>query len=165
MRLFSAAALFGMVVTVAGCNQESTPGGPGVATQSKTKATESTTPSQASSTTTTAQKPIVTDKNNTFTLEVPRMTTSVKRGKKEDVTIAISRGSAFKESVKLQFHAPKGVTITPAEPVIQPGQNKVTVSIQADANAPAGKTNIDVMAVPESGQSVSLQMPVEVKQG
>jgi uncharacterized membrane protein len=165
MRLISAAALFGMVVTVAGCNQESSPGGPGVSNQSKATSTTSTTPSDSTSTTTTAQKPVVTDKNNTFTLEVPKMTTSVNRGKKENVTIAISRGSEFKESVKLQFHAPKGVTITPTEPVIPAGQNKVTVSIQADGDAPAGKTNVEVMAVPESGKSVSLQMPLEVKQG
>jgi uncharacterized membrane protein len=91
------------------------------------------------------------------------MTTNVDRGKKEDVTISISRGSAFKESVKLQFHAPKGVTVTPAEPVIQAGQSKVTVTIQAANDAPEGKNNIEVKAVPESGQSVSLDMPVHVK--
>ena len=106
-----------------------------------------------------AEARVVTDKNNTFTLEVPKMTTSVNRGKKEDVTISISRGSEFKESVKLQFHAPKGVTVTPAEPVIQAGQNKVTITIQAAGDAPAGKANIDVTAVPQTGKSVSLQMP------
>ncbi len=118
-----------------------------------------------STTTTTAHKPVVTDKNNTFTLEVPKMTTSVNRGKKEDVTISISRGTEFKESVKLQFHAPKGVTVTPAEPVIQAGQNKVTITIQAAGDAPAGKTNMDVTAVPQTGKTVSLQMPLEVKHG
>ena len=108
---------------------------------------------------------VVTDKNNTFTLEVPKMTTTVNKGKKEDVTISISRGSAFKESVKIQFHAPKGVMVTPAEPVIPAGQNKVTVSIEATGDAPAGKSNIEVTAVPESGRSVSLEMPFQVKQG
>jgi uncharacterized membrane protein len=167
MRLISAAALFGMVVGVAGCTQESAPGGPGVSTQSQTTTSNSTSPagSATSSTTTTAHKPVVADKNNTFTLEVPKMTTSVDRGKKEDVTISISRGSEFKESVKLQFHAPKGVTVTPAEPVIQAGQDKVTITIQAAGDAPAGKANIDVTAVPQTGKSVSLQMPLQVKQG
>jgi uncharacterized membrane protein len=165
MRFVSAAALFGMAVAMAGCTQESAPGGPGVSTQSKSVSTQSATPSSATATTTTAQKPVVTDKNNTFTLEVPKMTTSVDRGKKEDVTISISRGSEFKESVKLQFHAPKGVTVTPAEPVIQAGQDKVTITIQAAGDAPAGKANIDVTAVPQTGKSVSLQMPLQVKQG
>ena len=113
--------------------------------------------------TTTANKPVITDKNNTFTLKVPEMTTTVRPGKNEEVTISISRGSAFKESVKLQFRAPKGVTITPAEPMIPAGQDKVNVNIQSTKDAPAGKTNVEVMAVPESGRSVSLQMPIEVK--
>jgi uncharacterized membrane protein len=165
MRVFTAAALFGLAIGVAGCSQESTPGGPGVSSQSRTTSSTSATPSSSTSTTTTANKPVVMDKNNTFTLEVPKMTTTVNKGKKEDVTISISRGSAFKESVKIQFHAPKGVTVTPAEPVIQAGQDKVTVSIQAAGDAPAGKSNIEVTAVPESGQSVSLEMPFQVKQG
>ena len=167
MRLISSAALFGMVMAVAGCTQESAPGGPGVSTQSHTSTSTSPSPSGSamSTTTTTAHKPVVMDKNNTFTLEVPKITTSVNRGKKEDVTISISRGSEFKESVKLQFHAPKGVTVTPAEPVIQAGQDKVTITIQATGDAPAGKANIDVTAVPQTGKSVSLQMPLEVKQG
>jgi uncharacterized membrane protein len=105
------------------------------------------------------------DKHDTFTLEVPKMTTNVDRGKKEDVTISISRGTAFKESVKLQFHAPKGVTVMPAEPVIQAGQSSVKVTIEATKDAPEGKNNIQVMAVPERGQSVSLEMLIQVKQG
>jgi uncharacterized membrane protein len=168
MRYASAAALFGMVVTCAGCSQESTPGGPGASStpaRSSTTTTTSTptTATTSQSVTTTANKPVIIDKNNTFTLKVPEMTTTVNQGKKEDVTISINRGSAFKESVKLQFRAPKGMTITPAEPVIHAGQDKVTVSIQATTDAPAGKNNIEVTAVPESGRSVSLEMPVQVK--
>jgi hypothetical protein len=165
MRIVSTALLFGMVAAVAGCSQESSPGGPGASNQSRTTSSTSTTPSNATSTTTTANKPVITDKNNTFNLKVPEMTTTVNRGKKTDVTISIGRGSAFKESVKIQFHAPKGITVTPAEPVIQAGQDKVTVSIQATSDAAAGKANIEVIAVPESGRSVSLEMPVHVKQG
>ena len=166
MRLVSAAALFGMVVAVAGCTQEARPAARAFRPdKNEHRRQSSAPPSNATSTTTTVQKPVVTDKNNTFTLEVPKMTTNVNRGKKENVTISISRGSAFKESVKLQFHAPKGVTVTPAEPVIQAGQNKVTVTIQAASDAPGGKNNIEVKAVPESGKSVSLEMPVQVKKG
>ncbi len=166
MRLFSAAALLGMGIAVAGCSQESGPGGPGVANQPKTSTSTTSTPSgSTSTTTTTANKPVVTDKNNTFRLEIPRMTTSVTRGKKEDVTLSISRGSDFKQNVKLQFKAPNGVTISPAEPTIAAGQDKVTVTIQAAGDAPTGKHNIEVRAIPESGQSVALELPVNVKQG
>jgi uncharacterized membrane protein len=162
MKLASAVALFGMVVSFAGCSQESTPGGPGASNQTRTTTSTTTTPSGSKSVTTTANKPIA-DKNNTFTLKVPEMTTTVNQGKKEDVTISISRGSEFKESVKIQFRAPKGVTVTPSEAVIPAGHDKVTVSIQATNDAPAGKGNIEVTAIPESGKSVALEMPVQVK--
>jgi hypothetical protein len=165
MRLASAAALFGMVVAVAGCSQESTPGGPGASSATKMNTSTTTTPTSSTSVTTTANKPVVTDPNNTFTLKLPEMTTTVRPGKKEEVTISISRGSAFKESVKIQFRAPKGVTITPTDPVIAAGQNKVSVTVQSTKEASVGKTKIEVMAVPESGRSVSLEMPIEVKQG
>jgi uncharacterized membrane protein len=164
MKLASAAALFGMVVAFAGCSQESTPGGPGASSQTRTTTSTTTTPSTSKSITTTANKPVA-DINNTFTLKVPEMTTTVNQGKKEDVTISISRGSEFKQSVKIQFRAPKGVTVTPSEAVIPAGQDKVTVSIQATNDAAAGKSNIEVKAIPESGKSVALEMPVQVKHG
>ena len=163
MKLASAAVLFGMVVALAGCSQESTPGGPGASSTTKMNTSTATTPTSSTSVTTTANKPVITDKNNTFTLKVPEMTTAVRPGKKEEVTISISRGSAFKESVKIQFRAPKGVTIMPAEPVIAAGQDKVSVTVQSTKEAPAGKTNIAVLAIPESGRSVSLEMPIDVK--
>lgn len=170
MKLASAFAFMGMVAALAGCSQQSTPGGPGASnrtqtTTSSTTTSSTTTPSSSRSVTTTANKPVITNEKNTFTLKVPEMTTSVNQGKKEDVTISISRGSEFKESVKLQFRAPKGVTVTPAEAVIPAGQNKVTVSIHAMKDAPVEKANVEVTAVPESGRSVSLQMPVQVKHG
>jgi uncharacterized membrane protein len=166
MKLASAAALFGMVVAFAGCSQESSPGGPGASSATKMNTSTTTTPTSSTSVTTTANKPVpvITDKNNTFTLKVPEMTTAVRPGKKEEVTISISRGSAFKESVKLQFRAPKGVTITPAEPVIAAGQDKVNITVQSTKDATVGKANIEVMAIPESGRSVSLEMPIELKQ-
>jgi uncharacterized membrane protein len=163
MKLASAAALFGMVVALAGCSQESTPGGPGASNATKMNTSTTTTPTSSTSVTTTANKPVVTDKENTFTLKVPEMTTTVRPGKTEELTISISRGSAFRESVKIQFRAPKGVTITPIEPVIPAGQDKVSVTVQSTKNASVGKTHVEVMAIPESGRSVSLEMPIEVK--
>ncbi len=164
MKLASAAALFGMVVALVGCSQESTPGGPGASSATKMNTSTTTAPTSSTSVTTTANKPVtITDKNKTFTLKVPEMTTTVRPGKKEELTISISRGSAFKESVKIQFRAPKGVTMTPAEPVIPAGQDKVSVTVQSTKDAPVGKTNIEVMAIPESGRSVSLELPIEVK--
>jgi uncharacterized membrane protein len=109
------------------------------------------------------QKPVVTDKANTFTLHAPKMETTLDSGKKKDIDISISRGSDFKQSVKLEFKAPAGVTVTPAMATIPAGQDKVTVTLEATNGAPVGKAQVQVMAIPESGQSVSLDVPVEVK--
>ncbi len=111
------------------------------------------------------EKPIVADKANTFTLEVPRMSTPrLTRVKSATSIFLISRGKEFKQSVKLEFKAPAGVTVTPAMATIPAGQDKVTVTIEATNAAPAaGKSQLEVMAVPETGKSVALEIPVEVK--
>ncbi|HEV8069506.1 MAG TPA: hypothetical protein VGP76_17330 [Planctomycetaceae bacterium] len=162
-----------MFAALAGCTQESNPGGPGVS--GTPRATSSTTTSSTAKTNGTSttreevaqsrevQKPVVTDKANTFTLHAPKMETTLDAGKKKDIDISISRGREFKQSVKLEFKAPAGVTVTPAMATIPAGQDKVTVTLEATNGAPVGKAQVQVMAIPESGQSVSLDVPVEVK--
>src|SRR5262245_7179079 len=139
---------------VAGCSKESTPGGPG-ATGTQTGRSYQT-PSEKPRT------PETTDQERTFTLSVPSSELDLNRGEKKDVTIAIKRGSEFKESVKLQFNPPAGVTITPAEPVINSGEKDTKVTIESSPDAPVGKTNIEVTAIPDTGKTVSMPLAVEV---
>ena len=157
MKLYAIAALSGLSIALIGCTQESGPGGPGVSNIPRP-----TNPANPDRPATTINANVA-DKAQTFTLHVPEINTNVDQGKKEDVTISISRGKQFNQPVKLQFKAPAGLTVTPAEPVIAGGQDKIKVSVEASKNAAAGKTNIQVIAVPESGQTVSLQLPVQVK--
>ncbi len=153
MKVFAIVCTSAMAAAVlAGCTQESSPGGPGV---SRTPAN----PSNPSA----AMKTTVSNKNDTFTLLVPKMNTDVNQGHKEDVTIAINRGKEFTQNVKLEFMAPKGISVTPAAPLIPAGKEKITVSIEAAKDAPKGKTQIQVKAVPESGTAVTMQMPVEIR--
>ncbi|HXY32828.1 MAG TPA: hypothetical protein VEI07_01290 [Planctomycetaceae bacterium] len=169
MKLISAtlplAGTLAMFVTLVGCTQESNPGGPGASAVNKTKET-SRTDSKGNTTeeVVTTNKPVVTDKANTFTLHAPMMATTLDTGKKRDVDLSIRRGSDFKQSVKLEFKAPAGVTVTPAMATIPAGQDKITVTLEASKDAAAGKGRVEVTAVPESGQSVSLEIPVEVRQ-
>ncbi|HET6324311.1 MAG TPA: hypothetical protein VFG04_06395 [Planctomycetaceae bacterium] len=165
------AGALAMFAAMAGCTQESTPGGPGVSNRpAQTTTTSSTVKSDSNgtsreevATTREVKKPIVADKADTFTLHAPKMETTLNTGKKRDVDISISRGSQFKQSVKLEFKAPAGVTVTPPTATIPAGENKVTVTLEATSSASAGKAQVEVMAVPETGKSVSLEMPVEVK--
>ncbi len=162
--LAGAVAMFAAV----GCTQESQPGGPGAASAPRTTTSSTVKSDNHGSTQSTTERErvtetTVTDKANTFTLNTPKMETTLDSGKKKTVDISISRGSDFKQSVKIEFKPPAGVTVTPAMATIPAGQDKVSVTLEATNTAPAGKTQVQVMAVPETGKSVSLDMPVEVK--
>jgi hypothetical protein len=159
------AGALAMFAALAGCTQDSNPGGPGVSSNPKTTTSStSTAKSDGSSRETMTENTAPNiDKANTFTLHAPKMETTLDAGKKRDVDISISRGSDFKQSVKLEFKTPAGVMVTPTMATIPAGQDKVTVSLEATKDAAAGKNQVEVMAVPETGKSVSLEMPVEVK--
>jgi hypothetical protein len=166
MKIVPYAGALAMFAALAGCSQESTPGGPGV---SKTS-TNTTSVAKTDSNGTTHQvnkfetTTAVVDKANTFTLEVPRMSTTLNTGKRREVEISISRGKEFKQSVKVEFKPPTGVTVTPAMATIPAGEDKVKVTLEASKTAAAGKNQVQVMAIPETGKSVSLDMPVEIKE-
>ena len=164
MKMMPFAGALALFAAMAGCTQESNPGGPGVSNAPRT----TTSSSVKTSGNTTTQDRAVTqttevDKANTFTLHAPKMDTTIDSGKKRDIDISISRGKEFKQSVKLEFKAPAGVTVTPAMATIPAGQDKVTVTVEATNAAPAGKGQVQVMAVPQTGKSVALEIPVEVK--
>jgi len=173
MKIMPCAGALAMFALLAGCTQESNPGGPGVsnaparttttATSSTVKTDQNGTAREEVATTQETRKPIVSDKANTFTLHAPKMSTTLDTGKKREMDISISRGKEFTQSVKLEFKAPAGVTVTPAMATIPSGQDKVTVTVEATKDAPAGKTQVEVMAIPENGKSVSLEIPMEVK--
>jgi len=162
-----------MFAALAGCTQESNPGGPGVSSGPRATSTTTSSTARTNENGTTreevvqnreVQKPVVTDKANTFTLHAPKMETTLDSGKKKDIDVSISRGREFKQSVKLEFKAPAGVTVTPAMATIPAGQDKITVTLEATKGAPAGKSRVEVRAIPETGESVSLEIPVEIKQ-
>jgi len=93
----------GLVVATAavltGC-VEGTPGGPGAKEV-------------------TANKPVVGQSEDTFSLDVPKMSTKLKQGETKDLAIDVARGKKFSEDVELKFSGvPKGVTLDPASPVI-----------------------------------------------
>jgi uncharacterized membrane protein len=160
MKFVAMAAFLGMLAFASGCSEQSSPGGPGVSRQ------PAPTQPSARGTMRTANKPVeenvVTNKNDIFRLMLPN-SESFDRGKTQKLTISINRGKDFHQSVKLDFKAPNGVTITPAEPVIQPTQDKVTVSVDVAKDARVEKTSMEVQATPQSGQMVSMPMQIQIK--
>ena len=134
------------LLTIAGCKNESDPGGPGVTARS-----ESGAPARTET------------RENTFTLKVPSGTTDVERGKREEVTISIERREGFNQDVRLKFKTPAGVKITPADPVIKAGQNDTKVFIEAENEAVPGEKTIEVTATPQTGAATSMTMRVKVE--
>jgi hypothetical protein len=87
----------------------------------------------------------------------------VTQGKREEVTVAVSRSDDFKQSVKLKFEAPKRLKIVPADATIKSGETKTNVFVEAADDAEVGRHSIKVTGVPETGKSATVSMDVDVK--
>lgn len=145
-------ATLAMSAALVGCMNESQPGGPGAVKPAATPKADGTP----------ARETMVVDKEQTFKLALPATDTDLKQGEREDVTISIDRGDNFTQDVKLQFKPPKGISVTPADATIKSGDQEVKVTLEAASDATPGESTIEVIAIPETGKSVSLQMTVEV---
>jgi hypothetical protein len=172
-----------------GCN-EGTPGGPGAknnppssssATASRTTTVE--TPGGTSTTTVEVQKPPLTDSTdvkpaapgteanpltvdpeNTFRLDAPNLSTSIKQGETKVVTIGITRSTNFDQDVTLRFEdLPKGITIDPAEPMIKHGEKEVKLSVTAAADAAVNDFSIKMIGHPATGKDATNDLKLTVQ--
>jgi hypothetical protein len=131
------------VVLVTGCN-EGTRGGPG--------ATE-----------VTANKPVVGQADDTFGLDVPKMSTTLKQGETKDLAIDVSRGKNFSQDVELKFAGvPKGVTLDPASPVIMHGDKQAKVAVKVADDAALGDFTVKVTGHPTSGADATNEFKIAV---
>jgi uncharacterized membrane protein len=131
------------VVLVTGCN-EGTPGGPG-ATQ------------------VTANKPVLGQADDTFSLDVPKMSTKLKQGETKDLAIDVARGKNFSDDVQLKFTGvPKGVTLDPGSPVILHGDKEVKVAVKVADDAALGDFTVKVTGHPKSGADATNEFKIAV---
>lgn len=145
MRKTLVGLLVGAVVAFAGCESKSTPGGQGAVTNASHKA------------------PMVGESDNSFSLTVPTLSTSIKQGETKAVTVGIKRGKNFDEDVALKFTGmPQGVTIDPASPMIKHGDKEANLTIKAAADAAVGKFTIQVTGHPTKGPDASNEFNVTV---
>ena len=141
------------LVALSGCTQ-GTPGGPGVSSTPSTPGTP---------TTTTAQKPVIGDAEETFSLSVPVLSTHMKQGETKAATISLTRGKNFDEDVTLKFaDVPKGVTIDPANPVIKHGDAEVNITYQVADDAALGDFTIKVTGHPTKGADAKTEFKLSV---
>lgn len=113
----------------AGCDSQGTPGGPGA---------------------THADKKKLGLEDNSFTLATSAL--SVQQGETKETSITIHRGTNFDQDVHIAFaDVPKGVTLTPASPVLKHGENEVKVKVQVGDEAALDNHKIVVKGSPEKG--------------
>src|SRR5262245_2949345 len=131
-----------------GCGPTGTSGGPGAKTNGgKTDHTVLGTPSA-----------------ETFDINVPATSTSIKQGESKAIVLSLKRGTNFDEDVKLKFeNVPKGVTIEPAPAMIPKSEREARVTIKAADDAALGDFTIKVTGEPSRGKAATNTLKVKVE--
>ena len=154
------------LAALAGCNT-SPPGGPGASTGTTSKVFAGGDTHRAGPPETHADVGIGVGKDE-FRLSGPTLSgglisLKIKQGQKANVTVSVTRGSDFKQDVKLKVNAPKGLKVTPADPVIKASDKDVQLTVEADKEAPLEDAKIEITGVPEKGKEVPLTINVTVE--
>ena len=139
------------IVAAAGCNK-GTPGGPGVFSNENN-----------SGTVTTTNRPTYGEADKTFSLKVPALSTSIKQGETDTVTIGVDRGDNFEEDVTLELTGlPQGLTADPARAQIPRSEKEVLIKFSAADDAALGDFTIDVVGHPTQGADATSQLKLTV---
>lgn len=89
---------------------------------------------------------------DSFSLSVPRMSTTLKQGETQTVSIGITREKDFDQDVALKFgDMPTGVTLKPAAPIIKHGEGVAQVTLTGANDASLGNFAIRVTGHPSIG--------------
>ena len=90
-------------------------------------------------------------------------TTKVKQGEIQSVTISLERGESFKQDVKLQIKASKGISIDPAKVIVKAGDKPdVQLTITVPKDATLGEYKVSVKGTPTTGEPTSVEFKVKV---
>ena len=102
-------------------------------------------------------------KGEGFKIAVPTFTTEVKPGEIQTVTISLERGESFKQDVKLEIKAAKGISIDPAKVLVKAGDKPdVQLTITAPKDAALGEYKVSVTGTPTTGEPTSVEFKVKV---
>jgi hypothetical protein len=99
----------------------------------------------------------------TFTLSVPVVTTTLKQSGTQAIAIGIRRDTNFDQDVTLKFtDVPKGVTFEPTRPVIKHGDTETKFTLRCADDAALGNFAIQVTGFPTKGADASREMKLTV---
>lgn len=100
---------------------------------------------------------------DSFTLSVPTLSTSLKQGESQTVSIGISRDKSFDQDVALKFgDLPTGVSLKPASPVIKHGDSETQITLTGANDASLGNFAIKVTGHPSTGADASNELKLVV---
>ncbi|OWK39748.1 hypothetical protein [Fimbriiglobus ruber] len=101
----------------------------------------------------------------TFTIKAPEMSTTIKQGDRQTVKLSLSRGSEFKQSVKLEASAPTGLKVDlGTKHVAASDPTEFTLTIEADKTAAIGESVVKVTGTPDTGTATSVDVKVKVEE-
>ena len=100
---------------------------------------------------------------DSFTLSTPRLSTSLKQGETQTVSIGIKRDKTFDQDVALTFgDMPTGVTLQPLSPVMKHGDAEVQLTLTAADDASLGNFAVKVTGNPAKGADASNELKLTV---
>lgn len=103
------------------------------------------------------------NKNDSFTIKAPAMATNVKQGDRQTVTLTLDRGKDFKQNVTLAADQPKGLKVELGNKTVNNSDKaEVSLTIEADKEAPLGDQVIKITGKPESGKDTFVDVKVKV---
>jgi hypothetical protein len=148
-RLLGGGAVTFALLLAAGCEKKGTTGGPGV--------TGTSVPGSATTTT-------IVESHQTFNVTVPSTSTTIKQGESKTVTIGVSRGRDFDQTVALKFNdLPAGVTVDPPNAAVKSGDKETSVGVAAAASAAPGDYVIKVVGQPATGDASTADLKITIE--
>ena len=102
-------------------------------------------------------------KDEGFKITVPTFDTNVKQGEVRAVTVSLQRGAYFKQDVKLQIQASKGISVDPTEVLVKASESPdVQLRITTTKDTALGAYRVSVKATPPTGEPTSTAFTVKV---
>jgi len=102
-------------------------------------------------------------KDEGFKIRVPMLTTEIKQGDRQTITVSLHRGEFFKEDVRLESKASQGISATPANVLVKASDTgEVALQISVPKDAALGEYRVYVKGTPQTGQPTSIEIKVKV---
>ena len=103
-------------------------------------------------------------KGEGFRITVPTFNTEIKQGETKNIIVTLERGDYFKQDVKLQINATKGISVEPTKVLVKASDTpEVQLQISAPTDAAIGSYQVSIKGTPTTGEPTSTEFDVAVE--